>query len=68
MIRARPYQPQTNGKAEAMVKVLLHGWAYRELYPTGEARIQALQRFLRFYNHTVHTEGLTAPARSTRGP
>jgi transposase InsO family protein len=53
--RTRPYRPQTNGKAEAMVKVLLNGWAYKELYPTGEARIQALRRFLRFYNlHRPH--------------
>jgi transposase InsO family protein len=51
LLRTRPYRPQTNGKAEAMVKVLLHGWAYRELYPTGEDRIHALERFLRFYNH-----------------
>jgi transposase InsO family protein len=26
--RTRPYTPRTNGKAEAMVKMLLNSWAY----------------------------------------
>ena len=30
----RPRRPQTNGKAEALVKTLLREWAYRFAYPT----------------------------------
>jgi transposase InsO family protein len=30
----RPRRPQTNGKAEALVKTLLREWAYRFTYPT----------------------------------
>ncbi len=31
-LHARPYRPQTNGKAEAFVKLLQNGWAYRRPY------------------------------------
>ena len=35
----RPYRPQTNGKAEAFVKLLQNGWAYRRPYESGAERL-----------------------------
>jgi transposase InsO family protein len=46
----RPYRPQTNGKAEAFVKLVQNGWAYRRPYASGEERITALDRYLVYYN------------------
>ena len=51
----RPRRPQTNGKAEALVKTLLREWAYRFAYPTSNHRAQALDGYLRWYNtHRPH--------------
>jgi transposase InsO family protein len=46
----RPYRPQTNGKAEALIKTLLREWAYRFAYPTSAHRARALPGYLRWYN------------------
>ena len=51
----RPRRPQTNGKAEALVKTLLREWAYRFAYPTSVHRAKALAGYLRWYNrHRPH--------------
>lgn len=51
----RPRRPQTNGKAEALVKTLLREWAYRFPYPTSRHRAHALDGYLRWYNtHRPH--------------
>lgn len=51
----RPRRPQTNGKAEALVKTLLRESAYRFPYPTSRHRAQALDGYLRWYNtHRPH--------------
>jgi transposase InsO family protein len=51
----RPRRPQTNGKAEALVKTLLREWAYRFTYPTSSHRARALSGYLRWYNtHRPH--------------
>jgi transposase InsO family protein len=51
----RPRRPQTNGKAEALVKTLLREWAYRFTYPTSSHRARALAGYLRWYNtHRPH--------------
>jgi transposase InsO family protein len=47
----RPRRPQTNGKAEALVKTLLREWAYRFAYPTSTHRARALPGYIRWYNH-----------------
>lgn len=47
----RPRRPQTNGKAEALVKTLLREWAYRFAYATSAHRARALPGYLRWYNH-----------------
>ena len=46
----RPFHPQTNGKAEAFVKLLQSGWAYRRPYRDTAERIAALPTFLAYYN------------------
>jgi len=46
----RPYRPQTNGKAEAFVKIVQNGWAYRRPYDCTAERIAALPGFLTYYN------------------
>ena len=47
----RPYRPQTNGKAEAFVKIVQNGWAYKRPYDCTAERIAALERFLTYYNN-----------------
>lgn len=56
--RTRPYTPRTNGKAEAMVKILINGWAYRKPYRSSAERARALQHFIEFYNHRRPHGGL----------
>lgn len=56
--RTRPYHPQTNGKAEAMVKLLINGWAYRRPYRSSAERSRALIRFMDDYNHRRPHGGL----------
>jgi transposase InsO family protein len=48
--RTRAYRPQTNGKAERMVRTLLSEWAYSQPFTDPEVRTAALARFLDFYN------------------
>ena len=52
----RPRRPETNGKAEALVKTLLREWAYRFTYPSSAHRARALPGYLRWYNqHRPHS-------------
>lgn len=46
----RPYRPQTNGKAERLIRTLLHEWAYAQAYRNSQFRTAALARYLHFYN------------------
>jgi transposase InsO family protein len=46
----RPYRPQTNGKAERMVRTLLAEWAYATPFADTAERIAELPRFVDFYN------------------
>jgi transposase InsO family protein len=50
-LRARPYRPQTNGKAERFIRTLLGGWAYGAIYRTSSERTAALDGWLWHYNH-----------------
>jgi transposase InsO family protein len=48
--RTRPYRPQTNGKAERMVRTLLAEWAYARPFADTADRAASLPRFIDFYN------------------
>jgi transposase InsO family protein len=49
--KTRPYRPQTNGKIERFHRTLADGWAFKQLYPTEQARRAALPAWLHHYNH-----------------
>ena len=49
--RTRPYRPQTNGKAEAFIKILQAEWAYARPYAANQDRLDLLRPFLAYYNH-----------------
>jgi transposase InsO family protein len=40
-LRTRPRRPQTNGKAERLIRTMLGGWAYGALYATSRERAAA---------------------------
>jgi transposase InsO family protein len=50
-LRTRPYRPQTNGKAERLIRTLLAGWAYGAIYRDSDERTAALDGWLWHYNH-----------------
>ena len=50
-LRTRPRRPQTNGKAERLIRTMLAGWAYGALYGTNRERSAALDGWLYRYNH-----------------
>lgn len=54
-LRTRPYTPRTNGKAEALVGILLREWAYAYVWHSSSHRARALPGYLRWYNtHRAH--------------
>jgi transposase InsO family protein len=50
-LRTRPRRPQTNGKAERLIRTMLGGWAYGALYRNSTERASALDGWLWHYNH-----------------
>jgi transposase InsO family protein len=54
----RPYRPQTNGKAERFIRLMLNGWAYRKPYTSNEERLSALLGWVLRYNHRRPHGGL----------
>ena len=53
--RTRPYRPQTNGKAERLIRTLTDGWAYATIYTDSHEREQALPHYLDYHNrHRPH--------------
>jgi transposase InsO family protein len=50
-LRTRPRRPQTNGKAERLIRTMLGGWAYGALYGNNRERTAALDGWLWSYNH-----------------
>jgi transposase InsO family protein len=54
-IRTRPYRPQTNGKAERLIRTMLREWAYAAVYGSSPERAAALSGWLERYNfHRRH--------------
>jgi transposase InsO family protein len=50
-LRTRAYRPQTNGKAERLIRTMLGGWAYAAVYRNSAERTAALDGWLWHYNH-----------------
>jgi transposase InsO family protein len=50
-LRTRAYRPQTNGKAERLIRTMLAGWAYGAIYGSSRERTAALDGCLYRYNH-----------------
>lgn len=51
----RPYRPQTNGKAERLIRTLLTEWAYGRVYKTSNERKRVLPMYVIHYNqHREH--------------
>jgi transposase InsO family protein len=50
-LRTRAYRPQTNGKAERLIRTMLAGWAYGAIYGSSRERTAALDGWLNRYNH-----------------
>jgi transposase InsO family protein len=50
-LRTRAYRPQTNGKAERLIRTMLGGWAYGAIYGSSRERTAALDGWLFTYNH-----------------
>jgi transposase InsO family protein len=50
-LRTRAYRPQTNGKAERLIRTMLAGWAYGAIYGSSRERTAALDGWLHRYNH-----------------
>ncbi|MDP6494233.1 MAG: IS481 family transposase [Dehalococcoidia bacterium] len=64
--RTRPYRPQTNGKAEAFIKILQNEWAYIRPYNSNRHRLDLLPTFLEYYNYQRPHGGIGGLAPTSR--
>ncbi len=64
--RTRPFRPQTNGKAEAFIKILQHEWAYARPYLSNAERLDLLPTFLTYYNRVRPHGGIGGATPSSR--
>ena len=62
----RPYRPQTNGKAEAFIKILQNEWGYARKYLSNEERMAELPRFMNYYNHRRPHGGIKGAVPASR--
>lgn len=66
--RTRPYRPQTNGKAERLVRTLLNEWAYARSFVDTAERVSELGRYLDFYNRLRPHRSLAGQSPISRIP
>lgn len=66
--RTRPYRPQTNGKAERMVRTLTSEWAYARPFADTAERVASLPRFIDFYNRARPHWSLAGQPPISRAP
>jgi transposase InsO family protein len=65
-LRTRPYRPQTNGKAERLIRTMLGEWAYSATYRSSHQRTTALDGWLWHYNHHRRHGALNHKTPATR--
>jgi len=65
-LRTRPRRPQTNGKAERLIRTMLGGWAYGAIYSSSRERTAALDGWLYRYNHHRSHAGIGRQTPITR--
>ena len=65
-LRTRPRRPQTNGKAERLIRTMLGGWAYGAIYASSPERTAALDGWLFTYNHRRRHAGIGRQTPITR--
>jgi len=65
-LRTRPHRPQTNGKAERLIRTMLAGWAYGAIYASSAERTAALDGWLYHYNHHRRHQALGRQTPITR--
>ena len=76
-LHTQPRRPQTNGKAERLIKTLLNEWARAHHYHSNQQRAEARPSYLNHYNtqrrhralngHTPHQQlSTTSPGHTTR--
>lgn len=58
-IFTRPYRPQTNGKVERWIRTVLSESLYLEVFSSGADRLQALNRYVLYYNEQRPHLGLS---------
>ena len=66
--RARPYRPQTNGKAERFIQTLIREWAYAQAYASSARRTRALKPWVHAYNTARPHTALAYQPPCTRFP
>ncbi len=54
----RPARPQTNGKAERVIRTLMEMWYYQQSFTDREDRKRSLARFINFYNTVKPHKGI----------
>lgn len=64
----RPYRPQTNGKAERLIRTLLGEWAYARPFGDTSERVAELPAFLDFYNRRRPHWSLSGQPPISRAP
>jgi transposase InsO family protein len=63
-----PYGPQTNGKAERLIRTLLTEWAYANAYGRSHWRTRALDPYLVYYNFSRRHSALNYLPPASRLP
>ncbi|XKM13321.1 integrase core domain-containing protein [Orbaceae bacterium ac157xtp] len=54
----RPAHPQTNGKAERVIRTIMEMWYYNEEFTSSEDRKLKLKRFINYYNTVKPHKGI----------
>lgn len=54
----RPHRPQTNGKAERIIRTLLEEWHKKGTFATREERRKSLQEYVAYYNYQRPHSGI----------